>query len=61
MEALANSDRALALNPNDASFWHSKGLTLFELERYEEALVTFDCALTSTPTMLLFGITRAMC
>jgi tetratricopeptide (TPR) repeat protein len=36
--ALTAFERALALDDNLSNAWHGKGLALFELERYEEAL-----------------------
>src|SRR5690348_8967535 len=43
-EALAASERALALDPEAASAWASKGTALGQLGRYAEALDAYDRA-----------------
>jgi tetratricopeptide (TPR) repeat protein len=40
-EALEASERALALDPEEDTFWFGKGLVLVEFERFEEALACF--------------------
>ena len=51
-EALAACDRALALDPNDAS-WNNKGNALNDLGRYEEALAAYDRALALDPNVAM--------
>jgi tetratricopeptide (TPR) repeat protein len=47
--ALANYDRALALQPAHAEALSNRGNTLKALQRYDEALASFDCALVLQP------------
>ncbi len=44
-EALTEYERAIHIDPNNASVYNSKGITLFELQRYEEALIAFEQAI----------------
>ncbi len=48
-DALANYDRALALQPRHAEAWSNRGNTLKSLKRYDEALDSFDKALAAQP------------
>jgi len=47
--AMALIDRAIALNPNDASYFSNRGLALHDLKRFEDALASFDHALAIKP------------
>src|SRR5437867_3843852 len=38
-EALTAYEQAIHIDPNNAGVYNSKGITLFELQRHEEALV----------------------
>src|SRR5262249_9640071 len=49
MEALANYDRALELDPNLAPVWNNKGYTLNDLGRHAEALAVCDQAIELAP------------
>jgi Tfp pilus assembly protein PilF len=48
-EALANYDKALAINPGDAGVLNNRGVTLQHLKRFEEALESYDQALAIDP------------
>src|SRR5512140_200232 len=48
-EALANYDRALALQPRHAEALSNRGNTLKALKRFDEALDSFDRALAAQP------------
>jgi tetratricopeptide (TPR) repeat protein len=48
-EALANYDRALAIQPDFAQALSNRGNVLFELKRHEEALANYDRALAIQP------------
>jgi tetratricopeptide (TPR) repeat protein len=48
-EALEAFDRAVALNPQSASSWTSRGITLRLLRRVDEALASLERALTLDP------------
>jgi tetratricopeptide (TPR) repeat protein len=48
---LANFDEALAQNPDDAEVWLSRGLLLEAMERKEEAIPSYEKALTLEPTL----------
>lgn len=48
-EALAFHERALAINPNDATAWRNKGAALTSLERHGEALATLERATALNP------------
>jgi predicted O-linked N-acetylglucosamine transferase (SPINDLY family) len=48
-EALASSDRALAINPKLAEIWQSRGLILFQLDRTAEAEMAYRRALALQP------------
>ncbi|MBI4189704.1 MAG: tetratricopeptide repeat protein, partial [Betaproteobacteria bacterium] len=37
-EAILAYERALAIDPNDATAWNNKGAALLHLKRYEEAM-----------------------
>ncbi len=43
--ALASYDRALSLRPDHAEVLSNRGITLHQLERFEEALASYDGAL----------------
>ncbi len=49
VEALANYDRALALQPRHAEALSNRGNTLKALKRFDEALSSFDRALAAQP------------
>jgi len=44
-EAVASCDKALAINPNFANAWRTRGLALRYLGRHVEAVVSYDKAL----------------
>lgn len=44
-EALADFDRAIALDKQDSWVIALRGLTYRQMQRYEEALADFDCAI----------------
>lgn len=46
LEAIAEYDKALAIDPDDAWALNNKGYTLNKLERYAEAIDLFDRAIT---------------
>lgn len=48
-EALASSDRAIALNPNAVEAWYNRGNALRLLRRLDEALVTYRRCLKLNP------------
>jgi tetratricopeptide (TPR) repeat protein len=48
-EALHAHDKAIAITPDYHSAWIFRGITLFNLGRYEEVISTFDQALTLNP------------
>ena len=48
-EALADFDKALALDPGLAAAWNNRGLALNVLRRHDEALASFDRALILAP------------
>ncbi len=48
-KTLIDSDRALALDPNNASAWMNKGIALLHLNQPEEALIASDHALALEP------------
>ena len=50
-EALTAFDKALALNPNVADTWNSRGTVLNDFERFDEALSDFDKAIALKPTL----------
>lgn len=43
--ALAHYDRTLADDPTLGEAWHARGDLLSQLDRYEEAIASYDCAL----------------
>lgn len=45
MEAIADYDRALDINPSYVRAWINRGITLRDLELYEEAIDNFEVAL----------------
>ena len=47
--ALIACDRAIQLNPNDASAWHNRGGILVFLKRYDESLIACDRAIQLNP------------
>jgi len=42
-------DKAISTNPNDAVAWNNKGATLYNLKKYEEALLACDKAIELDP------------
>jgi predicted O-linked N-acetylglucosamine transferase (SPINDLY family) len=48
-DALANFDRALAVQPKNAGLLYNRGITLQELKRFEEALASYERALRLQP------------
>src|SRR5258706_594854 len=48
-EALANYDRALAVQPDFAETLNNRGMVLHGLKRFDEALASFDHALVVRP------------
>jgi predicted O-linked N-acetylglucosamine transferase (SPINDLY family) len=48
-DALANFDRALAVQPKNAGLLYNRGITLQELKLYEEALASYERALRLQP------------
>jgi len=48
-EALGAYDKAIELDPNDATSWFNRGVTLDKLERVEEALASYDRAVELDP------------
>ena len=46
---MASYDRALAMRPDYAEAFSNRGLTLHELQRFEEALASYDQALILRP------------
>jgi tetratricopeptide (TPR) repeat protein len=52
-EALAASEQALRLDPNDTSAWNNKGNALRVLQRYKEALAAYEQALRLDPNYAL--------
>ena len=37
------------LDPKDAVAWHNRGFALYDLRRYEEAIICYDTALGINP------------
>ena len=56
-QALADCDAGLALRPDDAALLDSRGLTLLQLGRPEDALAVYDAALEKRPdqTSSIYG------
>ncbi len=48
-EAIAAYDRALDLQPDDATVWHNRGSALFQLQRYQETVESCDRAVQLRP------------
>jgi hypothetical protein len=46
---LANCDKALALNPQFADAYNNRGITLYRLQRFSEALADFEKAIALKP------------
>jgi tetratricopeptide (TPR) repeat protein len=46
---ISSSDKALQIQPNDDAGWNNRGKALFNLGRYEEALVSYKNALEIQP------------
>ena len=59
-EALAFTERALALNPDNESAWFSRGMCLAELGRLEEALQSYDQSLQRQPRAFIVRYCRAL-
>ncbi|MDB9313308.1 tetratricopeptide repeat protein [Spirulina sp. CS-785/01] len=49
-EAMKACDKAVGLFPGDAEAWNDRGDILFKLERFAEALVSYEQALRQDPT-----------
>ena len=48
-EAIEQYDRILAISPNDPDILNNKGITLYNMTRYDEAIITFDLGLEVNP------------
>ena len=48
-EALANCDRAIALDPDHIGAWINRGIALAELKRFDEALASYNQAIEIEP------------
>jgi tetratricopeptide (TPR) repeat protein len=48
-EAIAAYDRALDLQPDNATVWHNRGSALFQLQRYQETVESCDRAVQLRP------------
>ncbi len=59
-EALAAFEQAIQLDPDDASIYNGKGLTLSELKRYQEALAAFEQAIGLNPYFANAYINKGM-
>jgi hypothetical protein len=57
-EALANFDRALAIDPDHAGALIDRGVALAEMGRYEEALACHDHALRIEPDLVAAHVNR---
>lgn len=44
--AIASFERAIALEPNDPKTWYNRGNACLDARRYEDAVESYDCALT---------------
>ena len=55
-EAVENFDRAIALDPDFAEAWISRGIALFALGRFGEAAASYDRALALHPDAEIFSI-----
>jgi tetratricopeptide (TPR) repeat protein len=42
-------DRALEINPADGEYWYSRGLVSDKLEKYDEALISYENAICVNP------------
>ena len=51
-EAEACLDRALKVNPNDASAWHNRGVALNGAKRFEEAVACYDRAIALASSLV---------
>jgi len=49
-EALILFERALTIDPDNASFWNNKAIALRALNRYDEATIAYDKAMSLDPT-----------
>jgi Tfp pilus assembly protein PilF len=49
VEALADVDRSVELDPSDATAWHHRGNVLFALDRLDEARAAYEQSLRITP------------
>lgn len=59
-EALAASEHALRLDPQEAGTWVNKGITLHALQRHEEALAAYEQAIRLAPTVDLSYTGKAL-
>jgi tetratricopeptide (TPR) repeat protein len=60
-EALAEYDRAIALDPGFSPAWSDKGHVLFKLRRFTDALACQERASALTPTLLTAWSNRSAC
>ncbi len=49
MDAINIYDKAIKINPQDASAWNGKGIVLDELGKYDEAIKAYDKAIEIDP------------
>ena len=59
-EAIKLYDKALEINPQYASAWYGKGISLFELGRFDEAIKCHDRALEITPQQADFWFQKGV-
>jgi len=59
-EALAEHDKAIALDPGDPDYHYSKGLELLKLENYQDALDAFDMAIVRGGNEIIYQYGREM-
>ena len=59
-EAIACFDRALAIDPQDATVWSNKGAVLVELRQNEDAIICFDKAIAIEPDDALAWLNKAI-
>jgi tetratricopeptide (TPR) repeat protein len=60
-DALAMFERALAIDPDNASIWNNKAIALRSLNRFEEAINSYDKALSLDPKNDKFRAGRDSC
>ena len=49
LDAIGLLDQALEIDPKNASIWYNKGVALYQLKRFGEALKCYDQALLIEP------------